>query len=83
MPFAQFIKEINWYTTINAKHLHEQRVRASWWQIVAYPAAKFFVDYIWYLGFLDGTAGAIVAVMMSFHSFLTRAKLFLLWQKHE
>ena len=52
-------------------------------KIIAYPAAKFFIDYFWFLGFLDGTAGAVVALMMSFHSFLTRAKLWLLWHKHE
>lgn len=78
---TQFIKEINWYTTINAKHLFAQKKKTSVWEIIFYPAAKFFVDYIWYLGFLDGTPGAIVAISMSFHSFLTRAKLYLLWHK--
>ena len=75
---AQFIDEINRYSTLNARYLHAQGIRASWWHISAYPKAKFFVDYFWYLGFLDGTAGAVVALMMSFHSFLTRAKLYLL-----
>lgn len=78
---AQFIKEINWYTTINARHMHEKNIRVPAWQILLYPVGKFFVDYVWYLGFLDGTPGAIVAIMMSFHSFLTRAKLWLLWHK--
>ena len=80
---AQFIEEINRYSTINARYLYTQNVRAPWWHIVAYPMLKFFMDYVWYLGFLDGTAGAVVALMMSFHSFLTRAKLYLLWHKHE
>ena len=76
---AQFIDEINRYSTINARYLYAQNVHVSWWHIIAYPKVKFFVDYFWYLGFLDGTAGAVVALMMSFHSFLTRAKLYLLW----
>lgn len=76
---AQFIEEINRYSTINARFLYSKKVHVSWWHIVAYPAAKFFVDYFWYLGFLDGTAGAVVAIVMSFHSFLSRAKLWLLW----
>ncbi len=77
---AQFIDEINRYSTLNARYLKSKEIRASWWHIVAYPKAKFFIDYFWYLGFLDGTAGAVVALMMSFHSFLTRAKLYLLWK---
>ncbi|MCX6794214.1 MAG: glycosyltransferase family 2 protein [Candidatus Gottesmanbacteria bacterium] len=80
---AQFIEEINRYSTINAQYLYSKKVRVQWWHIIAYPKVKFFIDYFWYLGFLDGTAGAVVAIMMSFHSFLTRAKLYLLWHKHE
>jgi glycosyltransferase involved in cell wall biosynthesis len=76
---AQFIEEINTYSTINARYLFKKNVRVPAWHIIAYPCAKFFMDYVWYLGFLDGTAGAVVAIMMSFHSFLTRAKLRLLW----
>lgn len=78
---AQFLDSINRYSTLNARYLHARGIHASWWQIGAYPKAKFFVNYLWYLGFLDGTAGAVVAIMMSFHSFLTRAKLYLLWHR--
>jgi glycosyltransferase involved in cell wall biosynthesis len=80
---AQFIHEINLYSTINARYLYSKNVHVPWWHIIVYPKAKFFLDYIWYLGFLDGTAGAVVAIAMSFHSFLTRAKLWLLWHYRE
>lgn len=75
---AQFIEEINRYSTLNAKHLYDQGVRSSLLPIMLYPGLKFFVNYVWRLGFLDGTGGAIVAILMSFHSFLTRGKLYLL-----
>lgn len=75
---AQFLDEINRYSTLSAHYLYSQGVKVSWWQIIAYPKIKFFQNYFWRMGFLDGTAGAIVALMMSFHSFLTRAKLLLL-----
>lgn len=78
---AQFINEINLYSTLNARYLHSKNVHVPWWHLIVYPKVKFFMDYIWYLGFLDGTAGAVVALMMSFHSFLTRAKLYLLWHR--
>lgn len=74
---AQFIAEINRYSTLNANYFYTKGVHTNILQIVAFPAAKFFLNYVWRLGFLDGTAGAIVAVFMSFHSFLTRAKLYL------
>lgn len=74
---AHFLSDINGYSTINAKHLYDTGVRTSWWHIVIYPTAKFFQNYVLRKGFLDGTPGLIVALMMSFHSFLTRAKL---WQ---
>lgn len=79
---AQFVDEINNYSTINANYLHNQKVKVQWWHIPAYPVAKFLLNYFWRLGFLDGTAGAVVAIMMSLHSFLTRAKLYLL-TKHD
>ena len=78
---AQFIEEINTYSTINAHFLFNQKIQCPWWHIIAYPKAKFFLNYFWYLGFMDGTAGAVSAIMMSMHSFLTRAKLYLLWHK--
>ena len=78
---AQFLDDINFYSSLNAKYLYAQQIREPVWYMVAYPAAKFFVNYIWRMGFLDGTAGVIIAVMMSFHSFLTRAKLYMLWKQ--
>jgi glycosyltransferase involved in cell wall biosynthesis len=76
---AGLIKKINWYTTINAKYLFEQNVHANVGTILLYPFAKFVWNYIFLLGFLDGTRGMIMAIFMSFHSFLTRAKLYLLF----
>lgn len=76
---AQFISDTNRYSTINAGYLFETGIRTSWWQIMVYPAAKFIREYIYARGFLDGMPGMVLAVMMSFHSFLTRSKLYLLW----
>lgn len=78
---AQFLDEINRYSTLTAKYLYSQKIKEPSWYIVAKPLAKFFSNYFWHLGFLDGTAGAVVAIMMSFHSFLVRGKLWQLWDK--
>ena len=75
---AQFLAKINRYSSIRARFLYAQGKRSSLWQIIMYPSAKFFVNYIVKLGFLDGMQGLIMAIMMSFHSFLVRTKLWTL-----
>jgi glycosyltransferase involved in cell wall biosynthesis len=75
----RFLSDINTYSTLNAQYLYKEKIRVPAWHIVVYPTAKFFRNYIWHKGYLDGTPGAILAIMMSFHSFLTRAKLYMLW----
>lgn len=78
---TEFIREINFYTDIRAKELFDNGTKASWLLIIFYPKAKFILNYFLKLGFLDGIEGLIMAVFMSFHSFLVRAKLWKLWQK--
>lgn len=78
---AEFLKEINYYTNIRAGELHARGVRIKWYEILLYPKGKFFLNYILRLGVLDGLPGFVFAVMMSFHSFLVRGKLWLLNQK--
>ena len=77
---AQFLEEINRYSSVYAQYLFNHGVIEPEWQIVGKPLAKFFVNYLLRLGFLDGTAGIVVALMMSFHSFLVRGKL---WQLYD
>lgn len=77
----EFLKEINFYTDIRAKELHAKKKKASFLSIIAYPKAKFLYNYVFLRGFLDGIPGLITATLMSFHSYLVRAKLWLLWQK--
>lgn len=79
---AHFLDDINTYSTINAAHFFHEGKRVSGWQIVAYPVGKFIQNYILRQGFMDGMPGIIIALMMSFHSFLTRAKLWQLQQNH-
>lgn len=79
---SEFLSQVNRYTTINARVFYNAGIRASAWQIILYPKAKFVQNYILRRGFLDGIAGLVVAFMMSFHSFLTRGKLWELQQKN-
>ena len=77
------LTEINLYTDIKAKELHRQTVHVYWTLIILYPLGKFFLNYFLRKGFLDGIPGLIIAIIMSFHSFLVRGKLWLLNNKYE
>ncbi len=72
---AEFLLEVNFYTDLRAKELYHAGIRSSWFDIICYPAGKFLKNYLLLRGFLDGIPGMISALMMSFHSFLVRSKL--------
>lgn len=76
----EFLSEINQYSSIRANELHKQKMQVSYWDIIAYPSGKFIQNYFLRFGFLDGAPGFVLAMLMSFHSFLVRAKL---WQLQE
>lgn len=75
---TSFFEKINLYSEIRAKELFDQKTKTSLFQIIFYPKAKFIHNYFLRLGFLDGTPGIIMALGMSFHSFLVRSKLWCL-----
>ena len=76
-----FIAETNHYTDIRSRELFVKKVNAYWLSILLYPLGKFTFNYIFRLGFLDGLPGLVFALIMSFHSYLVRGKLWYLWQK--
>jgi len=75
-----FLHKINFYTNIRAQELYRKRIKTNLFQIIFFPLGKFIQNYIFRLGFLDSIPGIILALTMSFHSFLVRAKLWKLWQ---
>lgn len=80
ITITEFTDRINFYSSLRAGELYKRKVRTNGLLIILYPAAKFLQNYFLRLGFLDGKAGLIFALMMSFHSFLVRSKLYLLWK---
>ncbi len=77
----EFLSEINFYSTIRANELYSNKIKVKASDIIMYPLGKFLVNYFLKLGCLDKIEGLILALMMSLHSFLVRAKLWQLWQK--
>ncbi|MDO8658903.1 MAG: hypothetical protein Q7K55_09255, partial [Candidatus Levybacteria bacterium] len=77
---TEFLKEINFYTNIRSKELKLKDKKTNFLEIILYPIGKFLLNYFIKRGFMDGIAGLIFAITMSFHSFLVRGKL---WQQNE
>lgn len=80
---TEFLQEVNFYTDLRAKELFNKGIKVYWWSIILYPLGKFFLNFILRRGFLDGLHGFVFATLMSFHSFLVRGKLWLLWEKNK
>lgn len=78
---ASFLDKINRYSTLEAQYRFKLGIKSSIWKIAIYPIAKFKYNYLLRQGFRDGVPGTIMAIMMSFHSYLTWTKLFLLQKK--
>lgn len=79
----KFLREINYYTDLRAKELSENKTKVFWGSIIIFPFTKFILNYLIKRGFQDGIQGLIMATLMSFHSFLVRAKLWTLRNKNE
>lgn len=77
---SQFLEKINFYTDLRSSQLYRDGVSVRTRQIILYPLGKFLLNFFVKFGFLDGIRGLIFALMMSFHSFLVRAKLWGLWR---
>jgi glycosyltransferase involved in cell wall biosynthesis len=70
----QFIDKINYYSNIHSAENKNENKRVNVFKIITYPLAKFIKNYFFRLGFLDREEGLILAVLMSFHSFLSWSK---------
>lgn len=74
---SEFLREIDFYSTIRARELWDIGIRADAISIIMYPKLKFLHLYFLKLGILDGISGLVHAIMMSFYTFLVRSKLYL------
>ena len=78
LTISQFLQRINFYSTLRAEELFNKGHKTNIFLIFLYPKAKFIQNYFFRLGFLDGIRGFIFAIMMSLHSFMVRAKLWVM-----
>lgn len=79
---TQFLENINRRSTMNAEYLFKTGKKINLFEWLK-PKFKFIQNFFFKLGFLDGTAGFVFAVLMSLHSFSVRVKLYLLLKRDE
>ena len=72
----EFLEDINFYSSLRANELFNQEKPINILEIIFVPILKFIYIYFVKLGFLDGPSGFTYSFMMTFHSFLVRAKLY-------
>jgi glycosyltransferase involved in cell wall biosynthesis len=77
----EFLHDVNGMSSLDALAKKEEGTRASFIKIILWPPGKFFYNFVLRAGFLDGMAGFVVAIIMSFHSFLSWSKLWMLESK--
>lgn len=68
-------------SSIAARSLLASGKHVPWWKIILSPAWSFFHGYVIRLGFLDGYAGLVIAIMTANQAFLKYNKLRILRQQ--
>lgn len=77
----EFIRDIDNHSTLHAIANQEEGKRSNLIKIIFWPCGKFIQNWIIRGGIKDGNIGIIIALMMSFHSFLSWSKLWLLQKR--
>ncbi len=70
------VEKINGYSTGLVQYKRAQRARASPWIMVFYPPLYFIRSYVFKRNFMNGWAGFINSVVVTFYVFLKYAKLY-------
>ncbi len=73
---SDFLQAINCYSTLRAHELKKKGMQTNIFQLLVYPPAKFIYTFFVKGGWMDGKEGFIYSFLMSFHSFLVRAKMY-------
>ena len=78
---AEHLVQVNYFTDIAAEAAVKKGKKISLFNIFFNPIVKFYRDYIFKLGILDGYYGFVIAIISSHATFLKYAKIKQLQQK--
>lgn len=71
LSITEFISDVVSYSKIHALNLSRNRTKLIL-EVLFFPSAKFFQNFVLKLGFLDGWRGMVYALVMSLHSLISR-----------
>lgn len=74
-------KQIEYFTTINAKASFDRGKHAPIWKLYLAPVIKFVKDYVVKLGFLDGQAGWQISRLSAWATYVKYKKLRALYKQ--
>ena len=77
----EFIDHVNYMSTLHARSNMKEGKKSTLVKIILWPKLKFINNYILRGGFRDGIYGFVVALIMSFHSYLAWSKIWLMQKK--
>ena len=77
----EFVESVNFHSSLHAGENMREGKKSDMSKIVLWPPGKFLGNYLFKLGFLDGTGGFVISLMMSFHSFLAWSKLWMMQKR--
>ncbi|MHB8054456.1 MAG: glycosyltransferase family 2 protein [Candidatus Aminicenantales bacterium] len=80
---ADHLARINVFSDLGAQKLYAQRKKCRLRHLLLVPPGRFIKSYILRLGFLDGFAGLVIAVLNGYGIFVRYAKLREIWKKGE
>jgi len=72
---SDYIKKMDFYSTLSAKELGGKGVRPGMIKIVGHPLFTFLKMFFLRFGFMDGIHGLILAILYSYYTFLKYLKL--------
>lgn len=72
---SSFVADIDRYSTIHAQENSKEGKKSNLFKIIFFPKIKFLYNYFLKFGFLDGHQGFMVAMLMSFSTYLAWSKL--------
>lgn len=77
---VQFLEKLNRYTTIEAAHLYDDKVKFSYFKLLKDGLKEFVDRFIRFRGYKDGTRGLFVSLMMTMYRLVSYMKL---WEQYE
>ena len=79
--FSEYFSKINYYTSLKAEELVEQKGNVNGWTIFSHTFSAFFLFFFTKRGFKDGVYGLIISLLHSVSTMLNYIKLWELQNK--